>query len=94
MDGSESMCVDDLILKTNTARVLGMDLGSKPLLAEIGSDTSRSGKRVTLPPSRPSPLLQRSPKATYDTFLPETGSRQQSYNRVDEAVLRANCESF
>ena len=41
MDGPESLCVGDLILKTNTSRVLGMDLGAKARIADIGSLTER-----------------------------------------------------
>lgn len=80
MDGPGSVCIDDLILRTNTARVPDMDLGSKPPLSEIGAPlTDRSpGKRMTLQPGKAPPMLQGSPTTTLETRIPGMDGRHQS----------------
>ena len=88
MDGPEPVGIDELILRTNTARVPGMDLGSKPLLSEIGGLTDRSrGTRPSMQPGQAPPALQGSPATTLETRMPGMGGCQPSYDRVGEAVL-------
>ena len=41
MDGNSSICIDEVILKTNTARVQDMKLSNKPGIAQIESTSER-----------------------------------------------------